>query len=352
MLLNNIKLTLKDLLKDGILVVFYILFFGCVTFALISVTQSLVHEIKNRPSADTSDYTRFDTYVIEKDLKDTGKLMDDLSEVYRDDAFSYCALSLRVKKGAPVRTYLMFGDPGQAYPFLKSEQDFYIAAGKEAIEAEQIFLNDESYPIDKELEKNYVYKGTEGLEENTDELAFIIIKQPELSEWISEENTEVIMEIISNTHILKKEKEKMQQFLDSVGTDFVEIREQKQGYSGEEFGFILGQMYPFLLILLICYFLCTSIILDGMMKKRAKEFTLHLLQGARLSDIVFRLGLYYGIILLLADFICFLLGIAEKEELWMYLLVNLTFLFLILVMIVKKLKKKDLSENLIIGGMK
>lgn len=349
MLLNDIRLALKDILKDKFLIVFYVLFFACIAYTVISTTGSLIYEVK-RPVVDKGEYITFDMFQVGKELKQPQELMEGLSGIYGEKAFSYCALSLKTEKKTYVRTYLIFGDPSGVYPYLKSEKDFYIFTGKEAENAGKIFLNGTGYKIDGVFKKNYNFEEAPGLLQNTDEVAFIVMKEPKLSEWISEENTEVLFEIIGNTHISGREEDQVKEFLSCVGDDFVELHKRGTVDSEREFWFILGKMYPFLFILLLCYFLCTSIILDGVIQRRVKEFTLHLLQGAGFFDIVLRLILYYVFIVAAGIGLCYLLGIAEVSELWQYLLVGVVFILLLSVIVTGKLKRKDLSGNLTVGG--
>lgn len=349
MLLNNIKLGLKDILKDNVLVLFYILFFACVTYTVISTTASLADDVR-RPSVNRENYTTFDSFLVGKRLRKPEQLLENLSKIYEEKAFSYCAASLKTEKNSVINAYLFFGEPSEVYPYLKTEEDFSIFAGKEVGDKGRPVLNEKVCEINNILEKNYEFEGVPGLWENTDELVFVVVKRPALSQWIHEEEQETLFELVGNTHILNSDGDRIQKFLDLGGSDFVDIRIQTNRYEGQAGRFILKQMYPFLLVLLLCYFLCTSIILDGVIKRRTKEFTLHLLQGGSLAGIMLRLTSYYVFIMLGAIALCFFLGIAQIGELWLYFLVDAAFILAIGVMILLKLKKKNLDENLKVGG--
>ncbi len=341
MLLNDIRLALKDIYKDKILLVFYILFFACVLYTIISTTGSLVYEVK-RPVTDKGDYTVFEAFLIGERIKQPEELKEGLAHIYGSEAFSYCE--------AGSKTYVFFGDPSGVYPYLKTEKDLSIFVGEKRKNTEKIALGGVDYGIEGILEEGCSFESLPGLWEDMDEMTFIVMRNFELPSWIRGDETEMIFEIIGNTHILTRKTEKIEEFFNCVGHDFVELRVKEQRGKGEELGFILGQMYPFLFILLLCYFLCSSIILDGVIKRRIKEFTLHLLQGARMRDIVLRFVLYYIFIIAAAITLCFWLGVADKEELWLYLLAGAAFITLISVMAARKLKKKDLNTNLIVGG--
>lgn len=349
-MINDIILGIKDLYKDKILVVFYIIFFSCIMVIIISTSQSIFREVSRNTTVENKTYTDFETFIIGLKPDNSEQLLQNLSSIYQKDSYSFCNLKLNAEGNVKVNTYIIWGDISNKYHYLDSNEDIRVIIGKDLIDIDSIYLNDLKLDVDATLVDSYTFEIDSYLTKFTDDVAFIIIKKPILSDWIDENNHDFIFEIINNTHILSNKHDLISTYLDYVNSDFIEVRENKILIPRSERSFILKRIYPVTLIMLICCFLSITIILDGTINKRTKEFTLYLLHGAKLSNIIIRFLSYYTIIILISIELCIALGITSSNDLVLYLLLGLVITFIFAIIIINKLRNKNLYANLRIGG--
>ena len=86
-------------------------------------------------------------------------------------------------------------------------------------------------------------------------------------------------------------------------------------------------------------------------QKRIREFSLHLIHGALLTDIFIRVVTFFVVILLISTGIGIFLGIIQLEELWFYALLETGIILIFAGILTPKLKRQNYSLNLRDGGV-
>ncbi len=113
-----------------------------------------------------------------------------------------------------------------------------------------------------------------------------------------------------------------------------------------EGNFIIKNIYPFLLIMLLCGFLTLSLVLDGIIKKRTKEFSIYIMNGAHLYNLLIRLLTFFSVIIIFSLCICIWTKLVPLHEISPYIIMGVFLILIFAMTIMKKLLNKNLSENL------
>lgn len=347
-MLNDVKLGLKDLWKDKILALFYVLFFAAVLFILVSTSLSMAFDIQNNnENVIVRQMTSFQMFITGLKPDNPEALLRELSDIYQENAYTYCDINLSVDNGSRENTRLIFGDPSVYYSYLKPSGAVTVFAGSNLASVEEISLNGKSYKVDSVLKPGCEFWVSNHQSERMDNRMVIVIPSPSLEDWISMKSSEIIAELTENTLIDKKDQERIRSFLDCTNSDFMTVRQQNyDDLKMREIKFVLKIMYPYGLVLLVSCILATAIVIEGTISRRAREFTLHILHGAGLHNIVVRLMTYYVMILLFSIALGVALHMFAPHELWIYGILCVTILLILLAVVVKKVKKKNLFENL------
>lgn len=349
-MLNDIWLGLKDIWNEKWLALCYILFFLNMMFIVVSTTDSLYREKMEIEQQKAQDYKKFQTYVIGMQPEQPEEFLKNLSDIYQKNAFSYCHVQLQAKTIGALDTYIVFGDVPKKLFEKKPEKNVSILVGSGLAQIREITVNGKKYKVDSVIKSDTEFTTLDNATEFTDNKVFIIISEPQILEWVSPENYDVMYQLVKNTQILSKDKERETQFLRNVNTGFLDVKKEKPKDT-EEIGFILKFIDPFLVIILLSCMLCTALILNGMIKKRIREFSLHLIHGALLTDIFMRVVTFFVVILLISTGIGIFLGIIQLEELWFYALLETGIILIFAGILTPKLKRQNYSLNLRDGGV-
>lgn len=346
-MLSDIKYGVRDFMNYKILSFVYILFIICCMFTFVSATGSMVDTTMKEQSELYEKLSVFDTVVIGYEPNNPKQLLQTLSSFYEKDGFSFCVKDLTMNPPCEAMTFIIFGDVQQYYPYFDLDEQIGVYAGKELGFTRSVKLNSVEYKIEKRFEDTYNFCISPNEVMDTDNNIFIVIKNPNLVDWVSEDNGSVISELISNTHIRRNDTTKIHEFEQEMDTDFMSVQLQTaQSANEENKEFVKQVIYPFLVFLLINCFLCTSIILDGIILKKTKEFSIHILHGARLKNIFIRLITFYFLIIGMAIMIGVIIGMISFEQLWCYVLLGFLLDIMFSAIVIKKLVNKNLSGNL------
>ena len=348
-MLNNILLGIRDVWKEKWIVLCYVLFFFNMMFILVSTTDSLYREKAELEEQKTQEYRRFQAYVTGLQPEQPEQLLQKLGEIYQKNAFSYCHVQLQTKTAGGLDTYIIFGDVPQKLLKRNEQKNVSVLVGSGMAHIYEITINGEKYKVDSVIKKDAQFTTMDNAVEYTDNKVFIIISQPQVLDWVSTENYDVMHQLVKNTQILSTDEERVEQFLKEVNIGFLDVKKEKSG-DIEEIIFILKIMEPFLFIIFISCILCTSLVLNGMIKKRLREFSLHLIQGALLRDILVRIITFFVIILLISIGMGVFLKIISVKELWMYGLLGAGIILTFIGIVTPKLKRQNYSLNLRDGG--
>lgn len=345
-MLYNIISGIRDVWKSKLLSIFYVLFLSCIMFITVSTTEAIFRNLKWQKEQENDCFVAFENFVIGKTIENPENLLEKLSDLYVKDSYSSTFCALETKEWGRMDAYIIWGDSEQAYPYLKTEKDMGVFVGKNIAEIKEVSLNGKFYPVDKVINQSFKFKQKNSyIASYTDDLIFIVIKKPILSNWIDIKNEEVIYELIEYTHILENEKEKIEAFLNYTNSSFLEVKVMEKG-KDEETDFIVKRIYPFLFCLMVSCLLSTWIILDGILKKRTREFTIHLLCGARMYYVISRLISFFVLIIIMAVGFCKLLGLIRGVELLFYIAVGVGMASMFGIIVIKKVRKKNLDLNL------
>lgn len=347
-MLNDIKLGCLDFWKNKLLALFYMIFFTCIMFTFVSSSNSMIRKLKDKPIVNNNKLAMFDVSLIGLEPENPKQLLDTLSFFYHEDGFSVSVTSLSVDQTQKVSTYIIFGDVSKEFPFFDSKEMVSVYSGRNKKSITNVRFHNVDYKVQMQLQENYSFEPFPLIVEGTDNYLFIVIKEPNLSDWISSDNHDVIFELLMNTRISKENTQRIQEFIDATNSDFVVVREHKSSTNSmkSEVVFVRFIVYPFLLLLLLSCFGCTSIILDGVIKKRTKEFTIHMLHGARLKNILIRLLTFFVIIMGGAIGFGVLIHMIDPRVIGMYITMSTIIIFVFALIIIVKLRRKNLGNNL------
>lgn len=348
-MLNDICLGIKDVWKEKWLAFCYILFFLNMIFIMVSTTDSLYREKTKLEQQKNQEYETFQTYVIGLQPEQPEQFLQNLSEIYQKNAFSYCQVQLQAKGIGALNTYIIFGDVPKELFAKAGQKDVSVLVGSGRAQIRWISLNGEKYNVDGVIKQDTEFVTLDNAIEYTDDKAFIIISNPQILDWVSPENYEVMYQLVKNTQILSTDQEREKRFLKDINTGFLEVKKEESGDT-KEIAFILKVMDPFLLVIFVSCMLCTSLVLNGLIKKRIREFSLHLIHGALLTDILIRIITFFAVILPTSTGIGVFLKMIHFEELWFYGLVEAVILLILAGITVGKLRKQNYSLNLRDGG--
>jgi len=343
-MLDDIFLGFRDFWKYKVIAIFYILFFTAIMFTLVSSSQSLIAD-NNGISLFNNKLTRFDAHMIGKGNIDGQETLNNLSSIYEKNSYSFYSLALNANEDDYVVTYILFGDLSEIFPYFNSDKDMHIYAGKNISHIKTINLNGKEYPVDSYFEKtNKFYEQNQIID--TDNNIFIVIQETNLTEWIDPTNYLIIDDIIENTKILTSDTERINKFLNYSNSDLFNVVIEPTSLSNQETYFILNILYPFILLMIITFFLITYIILDQLIRRRIKEFTIYLLHGAKISNILIRFISFFSIILFSSHLLGHFLGIIRPSEFYIYIIIECLIVTILSIIILIELKKKNLFNNL------
>lgn len=346
-MLNDIILGIRDFWKHKIVGFFYILFFIAILYTLVSSTRSLLDSKHSSTLYDlvTNKTTTFSTYIIGKDFINVTELLNNLSSIYSKNSSTFCYLPLKANNNDYVECYILFGDCKKFNSYFNTKDDFHIFAGKNMSEIKTISLDDKIYPVNSYMKESHNFFESNQIV-NTDNYIFIVINNPNLLDWISSENSIVIKDLINNTKILSYDVKRINDFLNYSSSNLFEVHVYDHNIEEQEVSFIQKIIHPFIIAMIIACFLITYIIIDELIQKNTREYTIYLLHGAKISNILVRFMTFFIIILALALLLGYYLKAIHCDTIYIYILLSVIIISLLNITILINLKRKNLYANL------
>ncbi len=345
-MLNDIFLGIKDVLKSKFIVLLYSIFFSFIMFITISSTKSLVTDISYQSNEIDKTYNTFYTYIIGLKLDNARKTIKDLSLLFKSNSFTFCNAIISTENNENLDTYLLFGKVPDSYTYLKGDNDINIFVGKDCAYVKYIYLNNVKYYVNSIInDENSFYVSPTQIE-NTNNKVFVVIKNPTFPDWILNSNDEIFYQLVKNTHILKSDKPRTNQFIKLTNSDFLKVISNDMQVQKIESNFIVKIIYPFIIIMLLCSYLASSLIIDGMIKKRVREFSVYIIHGARVHNLIVRLSTYFFVIINISLFLCIELKFISLSEINYYVIMGFFINIAYVLIITRKVQNKNLFKNL------
>lgn len=355
-MLKNIKLGIKDLCKDKYFVFFYILFLSAglfiVSLSMFSLGASFDYENKTERFKNLQ-INEYEVIPLVMDNIDSEKILDDLSEIYKEDAFGYMFFSEDQEDNFEV--YLVFGDVESLYPELGSDNEItlFMSEGLER-KIDSITINKTIYNNKQRLPKDFEFFfsfNQSSLNEMGKELVLVVVENPVLTDWISLHNYGAITGLLNNTKI-KASSSLQQEKLMTIDAENFYVKPVLATATTESL-YLTTQLYPFLCLLFGCFIILFIIAAKHKFEIKLTEYAIYVLCGATILDVSIRMVTYLGVILFSPILISLLIlsRIATINEMTIlaYLVLGLFITSGYLLYVYKYLKRKNLIEALTKG---
>lgn len=281
-MIDMILLGIKDLFHNIRVFILLIISIFIVTIIFTSSTLSLSYSSKGNEHYLSNEYVLVPTST---DMADNKMLLTRYTNFLEDNGMSYfLSDELYDVYGMPV--YVIMGDPGLFNEKLKDVYHTKMYVVNNTSDGAITFTEGATYPTSEiNLLNTNFPDAVAHLSVENDPFMLLILKDEDITEWLRYQDGGLLLSFIQDT-IFENASIKYEQALNEIlENSFITIRPLTDTTDDS---FIFKYIYPYILIVIVCILISFWIFYSYFLKKMYREYIIHILYGAKKSDIFIR----------------------------------------------------------------
>lgn len=356
-MLDNIRYGLRDVYKNKIFFIITVFFLVTLNVVAVITAYSIRYDYYEREQIETQEAVRFKAVPVGYDFKYDEKNLDKYMETLNQNAMTY-RISYTLSEKNDALVFLVFGDPSLINDEIESSlntDEVKVYTYDEAVDKE-IKVLDETYPVHLINYDNHNLSIFNDIGRDSILVVYQGHNAYEVINLLSQSDSGTFYELLSQTIVRQDDRQRIDAFMDFVNTNIKEFKFTSpyiiamDDYVSSNHVFIRHYLIPLYIIMFFMGVFSFQVIFKGLLNKMQREFTIHVLHGAKFRDILIRQLVFYLSMMItavvLAGIFVFPIGRQEPMIVLSVLITSGLILLMSIIYIYIALKRTNLFENL------
>lgn len=294
-------LGLKDIFRYFRLFFLLLVSVFIITIIFVSGTLSAFY---SEPS-DTSKFNEiYDLVPVSTDMTGNRDLADRFQEWINGKGMAYVS-SQYLNKMTGMTTYVVTGDPVLFHPQMEKTDHLQVYEANGVGGETEIRFGGNAYPLKQIRMEVETLSGPISDMGESETFLVVYVSGEKISDWINYEDGFAVWRLMNTAILYEDAAINEGELKDMLEGSFLALSKYSDNPIYNQLGeykFVTGYLYPCLLLMIFCVFLFFRMFYEHFLRQMYQEYTVHILYGAGLRDIVLRNSMLMFLSLLILFF--------------------------------------------------